>query len=748
MAENDFFGTQFLGVNPYGTEASERMNRLSTIDQMLQSWFQPAATGGRTSRNYMPFATTNLVDNPEPPGGGGGGGGSQGPTPPGCPDPGPPPTNCAYGYYLAGGGGGCPYWTCKPDPGGNTPGGSGPSGPGTNLPPNNPGPPGQGTGVQTGPNSYTGFASPGGGTASGTGGYTGMYGALPPDLYQLRSGLSNFLLGNMGQRFPMYNGNLNVSPDPNAMSASNLFASTAGQASGMAGAGMDMIQQLFGYRAPNAGMPNFSQIMQGTTPDAASALMALGQRGAGDVGNYLNYGSGIINAALANNPYLTNNLSNATAAGNQFSQANQLNVNGLGGPVNAGTFAYMDPTANAFRNLANTGNAPDIQNALRAIEQRGQLAITDDLAAIREQYGARGLGAGSDVAAALAQGAARGRADITAQQSALQADVLNQAANRMVSAQSLAPSLASAYADPMTQYLNRTLAAAQTSAGIGQGYTGLLSAGSQAGTGMQDALTRMAGVLGDYGRTSADATQAGTSALAAAGNLQAGSYDRILQALGLQSQHALGQGQLANQAAGINAQAAGMLPGLINSMTGANTTGASGQLDVARYMSGLQSGNIDRNWQAWQQAQQYPFLNPAISFMTSMPQGQQMPIIPSSSGSADSMWGSAASGMVTALMMAGMFSSRRLKDILDVVDNHRMVDLMERLSVYSWKYKHDSVPHIGPMAEDFREIFGIGDGTTIQYGDAIGVLFGVVRGLVFELRRLQDRLFPLEAHSA
>jgi hypothetical protein len=575
-----------------------------------------------------------------------------------------------------------------------------------------------------------------------------MYGALPPDLYQLRSGLSNFLLGNMGQRFPMYGGNLNLSPDPNAMSASNLFASTAGQASGMAGTGMDMIQQLFGYRAPNAAMPNFSQILNGTTPDAANALMALGQRGAGDVGNYLNYGSGIINAALANNPFLTQNLGRASDAQYYLGSAGNIANASVGTLDQAmgGVQRFLDPMATAFSSLAQTGNAPNIQSALQAIENRGQLAITDDLAAIREQYGARGLGAGSDVAAALAQGAARGRADITAQQSSLQADVLNQAANRMVSAQSLAPSLAGAYTDPLNQYLGREATRAGLYTNIGQGMTGLLSAGTQAGTGMQDALTRMAGVLGDYGRTSADATQAGTSALAAAGNLQAGSYDRILQALGIQSQHSLGQGQLANQAAGINAQAAGMLPGLINSMTGANTTGASGQLDVARYMSGLQSGNIDRNWQAWQQSQQYPFLNPAISFMTSMPQGQQMPIVPSSSGNADSMWGSAASSMVTALMMAGMFSSRKMKNISDILEGVKMMELIERVPSYRWTYKHDGVPHAGPMAEDFQETFGLGDGTTIQYVDAIGVLWGVVRGLVFELKRLQDRLFPLEAH--
>jgi hypothetical protein len=752
MAENDFFGTQYLGVNPYGAEASDRVNRLSTLDQMLQSWFQPQAQAAGTRRNAMPgMAYTNFVDNPgdgntQPGNGGGGGGGGNAPRT-GCPDPGPPPTNCKFGYYLASGGAnGCPYWTCSPDPGGNVPGGSGPSGPGTNVPPNNPGSPGQGTGVQNPNGSYTGYAG-GGGGAGAAGGYTGMYGSLPPDLATLRSGLSSFLLGQMGQRFPMYGGNLTVNPDPNAMSASNLFSSTAGRANQMGGAGMDMIQQLFGYRAPNAGMPDFSSILSGSTPDAASALMSLGQRGAGDVGNYLNYGSGIINASLANNPFLTMNLGRAGEASNYFQGAANVANNAMGDPsqMYAGTSQYMVPTMEAFRNLANTGNAPNIQSALQAIEQRGQLAITDDLAAIREQYGARGLGAGSDVAAALAQGAARGRADITAQQSSLQADVLNQAANRMVSAQSLAPSLSGALVDPYNQQLNRELQRSGIYAGLGQGMTGLLSAGSQAGTGMQDALTRMAGVLGDYGRTSADATQAGTSALAAAGNLQAGSYDRILQALGIQSQHSLGQGQLANQAAGVNAQAAGMLPGLINSMTGAATTGASGQLDVAKYMSALQTGNVERPWQAWQQSQQYPFLNPAISFMTSMPQGQQMPIVSGNSGNADSMWGSAASGMVTALMMAGMFSSREFKHVLhNQMNSLWFAKHVQDLPVGMWYYKGmtPEQTHVGPMAEDFKKLYAVGDGITIKYIDAIGILFATVQGLSKALDRLTRIILP------
>jgi hypothetical protein len=314
----------------------------------------------------------------------------------------------------------------------------------------------------------------------------------------------------------------------------------------------------------------------------------------------------------------------------------------------------------------------------------------------------------------------------------------------MLGAQQLAPGLASAYTNPYESLASRYLQGGQLQAGIGSGYTNLLTAGTQAGTGMQDALTRMAGVLGDYGRTSADATQAGTSALAAAGNLQAGSYDRILQALGLQSQHTLGQGQLANSAAGINAQAAGMLPSLLNSLTGASTAGASGQLDVARYMSALGEGNINRPWQAWQQSQTYPFLDPAINFLTGQPAPTQMPVIPTNNGGSfgANVAATGTSFMASILPLLIAASSRELKNVISELNYRVMLERLRKVEVYHWQYKEDNTDHIGPMAEDFKEAFGVGDGKTIAYIDAIGVLFATVKGLAAEIANLREQLLP------
>jgi hypothetical protein len=46
---------------------------------------------------------------------------------------------------------------------------------------------------------------------------------------------------------------------------------------------------------------------------------------------------------------------------------------------------------------------------------------------------------------------------------------------------------------------------------------------------------------------------------------------------------------------------------------------------------------------------------------------------------------------------------------------------LEKLPLYTWKYKGEKTTHMGPMAQEFKKIFGVGDGKTIHSSDAIGV---------------------------
>lgn len=64
---------------------------------------------------------------------------------------------------------------------------------------------------------------------------------------------------------------------------------------------------------------------------------------------------------------------------------------------------------------------------------------------------------------------------------------------------------------------------------------------------------------------------------------------------------------------------------------------------------------------------------------------------------------------------------------------------IDQLKVEAWRYKPNfvdggAVYHIGPYADQFHKLFGVGDGITINLMDAIGVLFAAVQELHAELK--------------
>lgn len=92
-------------------------------------------------------------------------------------------------------------------------------------------------------------------------------------------------------------------------------------------------------------------------------------------------------------------------------------------------------------------------------------------------------------------------------------------------------------------------------------------------------------------------------------------------------------------------------------------------------------------------------------------------------------WGAIAKGVGTAASIAAMFSSREFKDDIKEVNNQDILEKLKNLKIHTWKYKNDNKTHIGPMAEDFQEAFNLGDGVTITYIDAIGILLASVKAL-------------------
>jgi hypothetical protein len=77
-------------------------------------------------------------------------------------------------------------------------------------------------------------------------------------------------------------------------------------------------------------------------------------------------------------------------------------------------------------------------------------------------------------------------------------------------------------------------------------------------------------------------------------------------------------------------------------------------------------------------------------------------------------------------------SSRSLKTEFEAIDPQAMLAKVADLPVQEWRYKVEdaSTRHIGPVAEDFQRVFGLGDGESIGTVDANGVALAAIQGLV------------------
>jgi Chaperone of endosialidase len=77
-------------------------------------------------------------------------------------------------------------------------------------------------------------------------------------------------------------------------------------------------------------------------------------------------------------------------------------------------------------------------------------------------------------------------------------------------------------------------------------------------------------------------------------------------------------------------------------------------------------------------------------------------------------------------------SSRSLKTGFEAIDPQAVLAKVADLPVQGWRYKVEdaSTRHIGPVAEDFQRVFGLGDGESIGTVDADGVALAAIQGLV------------------
>lgn len=91
-------------------------------------------------------------------------------------------------------------------------------------------------------------------------------------------------------------------------------------------------------------------------------------------------------------------------------------------------------------------------------------------------------------------------------------------------------------------------------------------------------------------------------------------------------------------------------------------------------------------------------------------------------------------------------SSRQIKTGFAAVDTAAVLAKVAELPITTWRYRHEAggAKHVGPVAEDFQRLFGLGDGETISTVDATGVLMAAVQALAEENRELLLRVEALE----
>ncbi len=96
-------------------------------------------------------------------------------------------------------------------------------------------------------------------------------------------------------------------------------------------------------------------------------------------------------------------------------------------------------------------------------------------------------------------------------------------------------------------------------------------------------------------------------------------------------------------------------------------------------------------------------------------------------------------------------SDENLKENFQQVDGAELLEKIEELPINQWNYKSESdeVTHIGPTAQDFQKIFGIGgDNKTISTIDPSGIALAAIKELSKQNQQLQTESRGLKEQNA
>jgi hypothetical protein len=82
----------------------------------------------------------------------------------------------------------------------------------------------------------------------------------------------------------------------------------------------------------------------------------------------------------------------------------------------------------------------------------------------------------------------------------------------------------------------------------------------------------------------------------------------------------------------------------------------------------------------------------------------------------------------------------------DAIDGWQVLESLAGMSISSWRYKWErpGIRHLGPMAQDFKATFGLGDDDkTIANVDANGVSMVAIQALYRRLTALEAEVAEL-----
>jgi hypothetical protein len=96
-------------------------------------------------------------------------------------------------------------------------------------------------------------------------------------------------------------------------------------------------------------------------------------------------------------------------------------------------------------------------------------------------------------------------------------------------------------------------------------------------------------------------------------------------------------------------------------------------------------------------------------------------------------------------------SDRNMKNHFQTLDPEQVLDKFSRLPITEWSYKAQdpSIRHMGPMAQDFYQAFGLGESNRyIGTVDADGVMMAAIQGLNAKLQEKDKQISTLEKKNA